>query len=103
MQKADIAVSSQGRTIFELAAMRVPTIIMSQNERELKHKFAQMENGFLNLGLGENISEEAVENTLMWLINTPNIRHNMHILMSKWNFKNNINKIKRIIVGESND
>lgn len=103
MQKADIAVSSQGRTIFELAAMRVPTVIMAQNERELKHKFAQMENGFLNLGLGKNISEEAIENTLSWLINTPNIRYNMHMLMSKWNFKNNINKIKRIIVGENND
>lgn len=39
MRKADLAITSQGRTIFELAAMRIPSIVLSQNEREQTHFF----------------------------------------------------------------
>lgn len=103
MQEADLAFSSQGRTIFELACMRIPTVIMAQNQREITHRFAQMENGFLNLGLGINVSEKTLENTIRWLIETPSIRYNMHKLMEKWNFTSNTSKIKKIIIGDNND
>ena len=33
----DIAISSQGRTMLELASMAVPTILLAQNEREQHH------------------------------------------------------------------
>ena len=49
MQAADLAFTSQGRTVFELAALGVPSIVMAQNEREQLHTFAQMQNGFVNL------------------------------------------------------
>ena len=64
MRKADIAFSSQGRTTFELASMGVPTIVMAQNEREQLHTFAQMDNGFINLGLGSEVSDEDIASTL---------------------------------------
>ena len=100
MKKADIAVSSQGRTVYEIASMGVPAVIMAQNEREMTHTFATMKNGFLNLGLGKNIDIDTIVNTLHWLIATPNIRKNMRSLMLKYDFKNNMQRIKEIIIGD---
>lgn len=100
MKKADIAVSSQGRTVYEIASMGVPAVIMAQNEREMTHTFATMKNGFLNLGLGKNIDVDTIVNTLHWLIDTPNIRKNMRSLMLRYDFKNNMQRIKEIIIGE---
>lgn len=99
MSKADIAITSQGRTIFELAAMGVPAIVLAQNEREQTHTFAQMDHGFLNLGL-KDISEELVENTLDWLINTPPIRKNMYDLMQSLPLRDGIYRVKQIVLGE---
>lgn len=53
MKCADLAITSQGRTIFELAAMGVPAIVLSQNKREQTHLFARLEHGFLNLGIAK--------------------------------------------------
>lgn len=52
MAQADIAFSSAGRTIYELAAVQLPSIILCQNDREQSHFFASDEFGFVNLGLG---------------------------------------------------
>lgn len=38
--------------------MGVPTIVLAENEREQLHTFAQMDNGFINLGLGSEVSDE---------------------------------------------
>ena len=103
MRIADLAITSQGRTVFEIASMGVPAVILAQNQRELQHIFATMKNGFINLGLGENVSVEAVINTLRWLIDTPNIRYNMHELMLKSNLRKSHKKVKNIILGEEND
>lgn len=103
MKIADLLVSSQGRTVFEIASMGVPAIILAQNEREVQHTFATMKNGFINLGLGANVEVEAIVSTLKWLIDTPNIRHNMRELMLKHDFRKSGQRIKNIILGEEND
>ena len=58
MKHADLAITSQGRTIFELAAMGVPSIVLSQNKREQTHLFARLEHGFLNLGIGKEVDQD---------------------------------------------
>lgn len=103
MKHADLAITSQGRTIFELAAMGLPSIVLSQNEREQTHLFAKLEHGFLNLGIGKNIEQNLIENTLNWLINTPVIRKNMYDLMLSYPLKSGLKRVKNIIVGEEND
>lgn len=100
MKNADLAITSQGRTIFELAAMGVPAIVVSQNYREVTHNFAKMENGFLNLGLKKDITVELVQNTLDWLINTRSVRKNMYELMAKYELRKGLQRVKKIIVGE---
>lgn len=99
MCKADIAVSSQGRTMLELAAMRVPTILMAQNPREISHGFGGMENGFLNLGLGSDIEVKTIYETLKWLVSCPSIRRNMHEQMQKRDLTHGAERVKQIILG----
>ncbi|MDR2695757.1 MAG: cytidine 5'-phosphate N-acetylneuraminic acid synthetase [Deltaproteobacteria bacterium] len=51
MEGADAAICSAGRTVYELAHMRVPAVVMAHHERELSHRFARAANGFFWLGL----------------------------------------------------
>lgn len=62
MSECDIAVTSRGRTGYELALLGIPSIAMAQNKREEKHGFVSNENGFSYIGL--NPSDEIIEGTL---------------------------------------
>lgn len=62
ISKADIAVTSRGRTGYELAILGVPSIAMAQNAREEKHGFVSNENGFTYLGL--NPPDEVIKANL---------------------------------------
>ena len=77
MERADIAISSQGRTMYELAYMQVPTVLIAQNERELKHEFGSLENGFVNLGINNELEDITIFSTLSWLITCQQIRQQM--------------------------
>ena len=58
MARADIAITSGGRTVLELASLCVPTIVICQNKRETTHAFASEENGVSNLGLWDDTTCE---------------------------------------------
>ena len=60
MARADFAFSSAGRTLYELAHMGVPTIVIAQNAIEMSHTFASIENGFLHLGLGADVTTDSI-------------------------------------------
>lgn len=100
LSKADLAITSQGRTIFETACMRVPTIVLAQNTREMEHVFAGLENGFINLGKGVMQDDESIRSTVEWLINTPNVRRQMHELMKEKDFFKGRERVKHLILGE---
>ncbi len=69
MAHADLAISSNGRTVYELAHMNVPGIVIDQHAREGTHHFACPENGFINLGLyNRGKTERAVFSVLSDLI-----------------------------------
>lgn len=98
MSEADMAFTSQGRTVYELATMGVPSIVLAQNKREQLHTFAQMNNGFINLGLGNEVLDERIQDTFDWLVRTPQIRKEMRELMLKKDIKNGIyNEIEVIL------
>lgn len=103
MFNADLAFTSQGRTVYELASLGVPSIVMAQNEREKLHKFAYMNNGFVNLGLGEETSVQTLENTFDWLIETPYIRKEMHDLMLQHDLKHGIRNELDLILNKKGD
>lgn len=99
MRDADVAFTSQGRTVYELASMGVPAIVLAQNEREQLHSFAQMQNGFINLGLGKDVDAETIDSTLEWLIKTPQIRREMRKLMLEHDLKGGLRRVINLIVG----
>lgn len=101
MAESDIAISSQGRTMYELATMRVPTIILAQNDRETTHEFGYMKNGFINLGNGSDVEEDTLRETLLWLVHTPQIREQMRESMEKLNLSDGIRRVKRIILEDT--
>jgi len=69
MADADLAISSNGRTVYELAHMNVPGIVIDQHSREGTHHFARPENGFVNLGLyNPGVTERELLKTLSQLI-----------------------------------
>lgn len=100
MGKADVAISSQGRTMLELACMEVPTILLAQNEREQHHEFGYLQNGFINLGLGRNVDSHTVSETLNWLINSPQVRKQMKEQMAKTDLKHGLNRVLNIITNQ---
>lgn len=62
MSKSDLAITSRGRTGYELAILGIPSIAMAQNKREEKHGFVCEENGFAYIGL--NPTDEIIEGIL---------------------------------------
>lgn len=61
MAAADIAFTSAGRTTFETASLGLPTIVLCQNHRETTHFFAGPNYGFVNLGLGNEATDEDIK------------------------------------------
>jgi spore coat polysaccharide biosynthesis predicted glycosyltransferase SpsG len=66
MSSCDVAVTSRGRTGYELAILGIPTIAMAQNEREERHIFVSNENGFSYIGLDP--ADEVIEHQLKMYI-----------------------------------
>jgi CMP-N-acetylneuraminic acid synthetase/spore coat polysaccharide biosynthesis predicted glycosyltransferase SpsG len=81
MAESDIAFTSSGRTLYELAHVGVPAIVLAQNEGELKHEFANIENGFIFLGLGRDAPAAAIAAALRSLTMSRDLRRALHTRM----------------------
>ncbi|WP_225369360.1 glycosyltransferase [Methanobrevibacter arboriphilus] len=97
MYKADLIFTSAGRTMYEIASIGVPCICLCQNNRELTHTFANAKNGFINLGLGKDINEEEIIDTMENLINNTNIRIEMNKRMLNIDLKHGFENIMSIV------
>ncbi|MFT5716060.1 MAG: spore coat polysaccharide biosynthesis predicted glycosyltransferase SpsG [Oleiphilaceae bacterium] len=98
MEKSQIAISSNGRTVYELAHMNIPTIVISHHSRESNHKFSCFDHGFVNLG---TYLAETTESQLMLafekLVNDHEYRKGLISSMEKFSFVKNKNKINNLI------
>lgn len=68
MEGADLAVCSAGRTVYELAHMRVPAIVVAHHEREARHTFARAHNGFAYLGIMSKVSDDTLRSVFLGLL-----------------------------------
>ncbi len=98
MGRADIAFSSAGRTLYELAHMRVPTVVLAQNTLELKHTFGGPEHGFLPLGLGASASLESIRATFGTLYHAPETRKALWARMNDLDLTSSRARVVRAIV-----
>ena len=63
MSRCDIALSSRGRTGYELAVLGIPAVSIAQNDREERHNFMSDKNGYLYIGYdpGEAVIEQTLD------------------------------------------
>ncbi len=78
IERADLAVTSAGRTVLEVASMGVPCVVLAQNEREMRHLHARSEYGIVNLGLGRSLSPQFIAERLQQVIDDVALRRAMH-------------------------
>jgi spore coat polysaccharide biosynthesis predicted glycosyltransferase SpsG/CMP-N-acetylneuraminic acid synthetase len=106
MERSQIAISSNGRSVYELAEMNIPSVIISHHKRELTHDFAKQETGFVNIGVfNENISAD-IRDAFIKLIDNKNHRLQLYQNIKKYNFlgnkKNVMNKIYDMLDKQEN-
>jgi len=98
MEKTQIAFSSNGRTVYELAHMNIPSIVISHHKREATHSFATLEKGFINLGVydKQNIENQIIDNFKKLLDN--DYRELLFMNIKKYDFKENKKKVVKKIM-----
>ena len=68
MEGADLAICSAGRTVYELAHMRVPGMVLATHEREARHGFARPRNGFAFVGLMDRVDDVRIRNVFLAML-----------------------------------
>lgn len=98
MKKADLALTSAGRTVTELMTVGVPTITMCQNNREMRHNHASSTYGIVNLGLGASISPEVLAEHIAMFTEDVSLRKDMYARMkSAVNNRSNAAIVSKIL------
>lgn len=100
MLDADIIFTSAGRTIYEVASLGVPCIVLAQNSRELTHYFASSDNGFINMGLGSDQNGDEILDTFKNLAIDFEQRKKASELMKKTDFMNGRKTVSNLIKNE---
>lgn len=90
MENADVAITSNGRTVYELAHMNIPGIVIPQHEREETHSFARKQNGFIKLErYVQGMSLEKVPELLEKLIISNEFRYTLFSRLERFCFIEN--------------
>ena len=98
MVKADLAISSAGRTITELSCIGVPTLCLAQNAKELTHTHTTVNNGVIMMGLGSLVSAETLGAHIKKLCQDTDLRRTLHErALSATAGRNNTSIVKRIM------
>jgi spore coat polysaccharide biosynthesis predicted glycosyltransferase SpsG/CMP-N-acetylneuraminic acid synthetase len=98
MEKVEVAISANGRTVYELAHMNIPSIVLSHHERERTHKFAKEENGFIPVGIYKEMEiEEKVKEVLQKLTVDTDCRKKLFDRMRPFQFTKNKERIVSLI------
>ena len=94
---SDIAITSNGRTVYEISSMGVPCISISQNDRETRHLFSFICMGIKNLGIESSVTEDTIAETLTELIEDFDLRKKMSLSMAEFNLRKGTDRVIRLI------
>jgi len=97
MEKCQLAITSNGRTIYELAHLNIPSIVFSHHERETTHLFAQQKNGFFPMGLYDKNSSENLTDLIPKLIIDRAFRSEAFNKIEKNLFSGNKIRVKNLL------
>ena len=83
MSKVEFAFTSNGRTVYELAHMNVPSVIISQHAREQTHDLSNIQNGMINIGIiDKNNTGEKIIKTFKKVTQEKDFRHELFMNLS---------------------
>jgi len=94
---ADIVLTSNGRTVYEIASIGTPFISISQNERESRHLFVNYLKNNMYLGIAYVVSEDDIASSLKRFIENEAIRTKINESLLRLNFKAGMDRIIRLI------
>jgi len=97
MVDSDIIFSAIGRTIYEIASLGIPALLLAQNPRELTHTFGYGENGFINLGNGADISPDRIKKKFIDLVVNYEARKQMNRLMLQHDMRSGRSRVIGLI------
>ena len=98
MEQSQLAVTSNGRTVYELAHMNIPAIVIPQHKREMSHAFACEANGFLSLEeYVEGETEEHVAKALIKLLDDEIYRRKFFDRTRLFRFINNKQRVVKLL------
>lgn len=95
--KADIVFTSAERTVYEVCSIGVPCICMCQDNRELANTFANVDNGIINLGLGNEVSIDQIAGEFSSLAENFDARVDMNQRMLNIDLKNGFTNVWSIV------
>ncbi len=97
LSRTDLVVTSNGRTIYEVAAMAVPCISISQNEREVRHLFSHTCKGIINLGIAFNVSAKDIASALKRVLDDYSLRQKMSSNLKTFDLRKGTDRVLRLI------
>ena len=94
MERAQLAICSNGRTVYELAHMNIPAVVLSHHVRELSHRFACEKNGFLPLDIANKPQHDGqILLELRRLVEDTSFRQRLFSSMEHYVFLQNKHKV----------
>ncbi len=97
MFKADIIITSASKIMYDACSLAVPTICVCQNDLEKTHVFANASNGFINMGMGEQLTKQEIVDQFVALANNPELRIEMNNKMRRIDLKHGFDNIKSVV------
>ena len=67
--KADLIFTSPNKSMYEICSIGVPTICLCKDDRDVSHVFANNNNGFINMGRGEDLGRQDVVEEFARVVN----------------------------------
>ena len=93
MQAADIAITSNGRTVFEIATCNTPMITISQNERETLHTFSRKCKGAIDLGYSTEFPTKSFGEAIRSLVTDNTLHKQMKTNLSAYNLTSGTERV----------
>mgnify|MGYP003630159564 FL=1 len=93
MTRACFAITSGGRTVFELASLKTPCIVICQNDRETTHHFGPDESGVLNLGHRDLVADKDISKAFLHLATNPETLQAMRNSLSQRDFSSGKSRV----------
>ncbi|MGB5686043.1 MAG: hypothetical protein WBM35_09535 [Candidatus Electrothrix sp.] len=97
MAEADIAITSAGRTVYELGSLGTPVLSVAANEREMTHDFVKKSPGVIFLGPATELTQDKFHRVLDQLLYSDILRDKMSQHLHESGIRDGIDNVLNII------